>query len=77
MNLYVTEIKAVDYIDGMLKDYAGPNVYGISFTDAQDYCNNNGLGYCKVVGLLVAEIPFDNYTPEPSRVVDYEISRLN
>lgn len=56
MNLYTTEIRAIDPLDGEIKIWAGPNVPGISWDDAKWYCDNNGLGYCKVVGKLVCEI---------------------
>lgn len=76
MNLYLTEFKAE--VDGKLVTFCGPNVPGISFKDAQNYCNNNGIGYCKVIGLLVAEISCnENYTPNFSDMVDYENKRLN
>jgi len=56
LNLYTTTIKAIDPLDGELKTWGGPNVPGISFADARRYCDNNGLGYCEVTGVLVAEI---------------------
>lgn len=79
MDLYTTTIKAISPIDGELKTYGGPNVPGISFADAQNYCENNGLSYCKVDGLLVAEIPCKEGTYEPDwdKMVDYENKRLN
>lgn len=55
MQKYTTTIKAICPIDGKLKTYAGPHVPGISFATAQEYCNQNGLGYCKVDGILVGE----------------------
>lgn len=51
--VFVTEIKALDPKTGELKTWAGPNVSGISFEHAQAFCDNNGMGYCKVVGRLV------------------------
>ena len=56
MYLFVTEIKAIDPKDGEIKTYCGPEVPGLSFTDAQNHCNKNGLGYCKVIGKLVSDI---------------------
>lgn len=53
--LYVTEIRAIDPITGEMKTWGGPHVPGISFADAREYCRKN-LGYCKVIGELVAEI---------------------
>ena len=74
MKQYVTEIKAISPVDGELKTYCGPEVPGISFSDAQAYCENNGLGYCKVIGELVAEIPCKPGTHEPdmSKIVHYD-----
>lgn len=79
MNLYCTLVTAISHKDGELKNYIGPNVPGISFADAQDYCENNGLGYCKVNGLLVAEIPCKDGTLEPDwdKMIDYEKKNLN
>lgn len=79
MDLYVTTVKAISPVTGELTTYSGPNVPGISFKDAQDYCENNGLGYCKVEGLLVAEIPCKKGTYEPDfdKTVDYDKQRLN
>lgn len=79
MSLYVTEIRALSPIDGELKTYGGPNVPGVSFADAQNYCEGNGLGYCKVVGKLIAEIPCkkDSYTPDFDKQINYETTELN
>lgn len=79
MDLYTTTIRAISPIDGELRTYVGPNVPGISFADAQNYCEKNGLGYCKVEGLLVAEIPCKQGTYEPDwdNMIDYEKKRLN
>ena len=52
MNVYVTEIKAIDPTTGEMLVWAGPNVPGDSFEAAEKYCQENGLGYCKVVGQL-------------------------
>lgn len=65
MHLYVTTIKAISSSDGELHSYIGPNVPGISVKTAQEYCENNGLGYCKVDGILVSEIPCKKGTYEP------------
>lgn len=79
MNLYVTEIRAIDPITGEMKTWAGPNVEGISMGDAENNCQSNGLGYCKVIGQLVAEIPTksDSLTPDWDKMVDYEKPSLN
>lgn len=50
--LFTTEIKAIHPESGELVTWQGPNVPGICFNDAQEYCNSNGLGYCKVTGIL-------------------------
>jgi hypothetical protein len=57
MNIYITTIRGICPKTGELKSYVGPNVRGITAQDAQRFCEENGLGYCKVVGLLVSEIP--------------------
>lgn len=65
MNLYITEIKANGKI------WCGPNVPGISYSDAEAYCQANGLGYCEVIGQLVAEIPTVNGNPDFDNEVNY------
>jgi len=76
--IYITEIKALSR-NGELKTWAGPNVPGISFKDAEEYCQRNGLGYCRVIGLLESEIPCKpgTYEPDFSKEVDYSKYRLN
>lgn len=74
MRQWVTEIRAIDPITGELKEYMGPNVLGINLQDAEYFCQNNGLGYCKVTDELIAEIPTksDGTTPDWDNMTDYE-----
>lgn len=65
IELYTTEIKAIDPETNELLRWQGPHVPGISFRDAQEYCQRNGLGYCIVTGKLVGEIDFG-----PNEVID-------
>ena len=62
---WVTEVKAKSPIDASMRSYGGPNVPGNTLEDAQEYCEKNGLGYCWVVGQLIAEIPCKEGTFEP------------
>lgn len=61
MYLFVTEIEAVDPESGKVKSYSGPNIPANSFSEAVKYCQENGLGYCKVIGKFISEIT-DNVT---------------
>lgn len=72
MKKYLTEIRAVSSKDGELHTYAGPEVPGISFKDAEDYCQRNGLGYCKVIGEYIADV-----CAVTGKIIDYESIRLN
>jgi len=54
MFVFTTEIKAL--VNGEIKTFAGPNISGVSYSDAQHYCEENGLGYCVVDGILNQEI---------------------
>lgn len=74
MKTWATEIRAISPIDGRLKLYGGPNVPGLTEGMAQQYCEDNGLGYCKVVGELIAEIPCKpgTYEPDFSNQVNYD-----
>ena len=71
MNLYTTEIQAICPTTGDLKLWGGPHVKGISFEDAENYCHEH-LGYCKVTGLLIMEIPCNGDDP-----IDNDLTRLN
>lgn len=65
MKYWVTEIKAKSPIDGSMRAYGGPDVPGETIEEAQDYCENNGLGYCWVLGQLIMDIPCKEGTFEP------------
>lgn len=56
MNIYTTEIIAVNPLTNEFCKFAGPNVPGLTWQDADRYCQENELGYCKVNGLLISEI---------------------
>lgn len=73
MNHYTTEIQAINPLTGELTTYYGPNVPGISFSDAEDHCQRNGLGYCKVVRQLVSEIPRKEGEPDWKNRIDYDL----
>lgn len=78
MRTYTTEIQALDPETGEMKSWAGPNVPGITLKDAENYCQQNGLGYCKINGELVAEIPCDEiFKPNWDNMVDYEQIKYN
>ena len=79
MNLYTTIIQAICLHTGKLTTYCGPHVPGISFADAQNYCETHELGYCKVEGVLVAEIPCKEGTHDPDwdNMVNYDQQRIN
>lgn len=56
MTIWLTEIFAKDPVDGLYKPFCGPNVPGITFEDAERYCQENGLGYCRVLGKLIETV---------------------
>lgn len=76
--LYCTEIRAINPVTGQLSTWAGPNVPGISFKTAEEYCQQNGLGYCKVIGRAIAEIPTDkNYNPIMEKMINLDTINSN
>lgn len=79
MNYYTTIIRAIDPVTGKLKTWDGPNIYALSYNLAVQYCNDNGLGYCKVDGILVSEISTkkDGVTPDMGSRIDYNKIQLN
>ena len=80
MQLWVTEIRAIDPTTSQMTTWGGPNVPGINLQDAEDYCQRNGLGYCKVMGRLIGEVPAlfnDPAKPDWRKYIDYETPSLN
>ena len=79
MKTFTTIIRAIDPESLTLKTYSGPNIQALNFQDAQDYCNINGLGYCKVDGELISEIPCknDGVTPDFRKSIDYSLTQMN
>lgn len=52
---WVTEIDAIDPVDGKMKKWHGPVVPGNTEAEAKEYCESHGLGYCSVSGEFVEE----------------------
>lgn len=78
VKLWCTEIRALNPHTGEMTTWAGDNVEGISFEDAQKWCDNN-KGYLKVIGELIAEIPCkeNSFEPDWEKKVDYENTQNN
>lgn len=74
MKKWVTEIQAIDPITKTLKNWMGPYITAETFGKAVIHCQENGLGYCKVTGQLVSEIPCNPGTFEPdfSKRIDFD-----
>lgn len=82
MKFFTTELMSIDPTDGQLKKWCGPNVPGISWEDAEWFCQNKGFGYLTVTGELIMEIGTrvdENgfIVPDFDNVVDYENLNLN
>lgn len=78
MKQWCTEIQAIDPTTGQMKKWGGPDVPGINIQDAQQYCRDN-LGYCRVIGELVADVPCKrgSFDPDFKNKIDYETINLN
>jgi len=78
MKLWVTEFRAVRISDGEIITYGGENVTALTYSMAQEWCDEN-KPWLKVLGELVAEIPCKEGTYEPdwSKMTDYENEQLN
>ena len=79
MKLWQTAIDAIDPADGLLKTWVGPHVPGITKAVAEWYCQQNGLGYLRIVGELVKEIPCIKGSDRPDwgKAIDFENERNN
>lgn len=73
--IFYTELDAVDPATGELKKWAGPEIEAASLTIAREMCDMNGLGYLRIVGRVVAEIPCKpgTYDPDWSQRKDFYI----
>jgi len=74
MKTWLTEIKAICAQEGIMKTFGGPNVEADSMGEAHFYCQTNGLGYCTVIGQLIAEIPTkgDSFEPDWDKQINYD-----
>lgn len=72
--LYTTVIRAICPRTGELYTWAGPHVPALSMSDAEFYCQTNGLGYCKVGGILTSEIPTKDGKVDWEKQIDYDNS---
>ena len=74
MELFYTKVMSIDPKDSELKEWKGPNVPAISFSDARRYCQENGLGYCEVIGLIERE---DDWLDDNSLKTTYDRGHKN
>lgn len=74
MKKWVTEIRAMDPCTNEMKAWLGPYITAPTWEDAIAYCQRNGLGYCKITGQLISEIPCedDSFTPNWAGRVDFD-----
>ena len=52
MAKFATTIRATDPITGEILTYSGPEVEAKTWSAAERYCQENGLGYCKVTAII-------------------------
>jgi len=73
IRLWCTEFMAIRVSDGELIKYSGPNVPGVNWVDAQNWCHENA-GHLVVIGELVEEVPcFEGtYIPDFANAVNYQ-----
>lgn len=55
MKKFITEIRALNYATDSFELWAGPTIEADTIEEAKEYCVNNGLGYCKVIGEQLSE----------------------
>ncbi len=60
MNIYITELQALSPITGELTLYEGVRICASSEKQAQNFLNDHGYGYCRVVGKLI-DVDFYQY----------------
>lgn len=87
MKIWLTQLKAINPINNQLTTFCGPNIKALTHQMAYDFCQENGLGYLEVLGELCGEIPcvttigedgiIYEYSPDFSRMIDYEVQNNN
>ena len=55
MKTFITEIWALDYKTGKFELWSGPEIEAPDMDGAQTFCDENGFGYCKVIGEKLSE----------------------
>lgn len=64
MKRWTTELTATDR-EGNLFTWVGQVITAPSWQLAEEYCEKNGLGYLRITGELIAEVPCDkNLKPD-------------
>jgi hypothetical protein len=58
MKYYSTELKAIDPLTGELLKWVGPIIPAISWSHAEDFCQNNGFGYLTITGQIKSIVGF-------------------
>jgi hypothetical protein len=78
MKLWETIITAVDPITGCLTRYQGPHIEAFTPSLAHQYCQTNGLGYCKITGeRIVSEVTTHTKTGKITRIIDFDDHQNN
>lgn len=54
-SIFLTELKAIDPLDGELKTYSGPNIVAYTWLQAEQACIDK-YPYLKVIGKYVEQI---------------------
>jgi|WetSurMetagenome_2_1015567.scaffolds.fasta_scaffold1115843_1 hypothetical protein len=60
MRHFTTEIEAINQETGELCTFRGPIVHEISYLNAYNYCQCNGLGYLKITGELFGYVSLNS-----------------
>lgn len=68
MKTFLTQLRAINNQTGELATYMGMRIPAESHEDAQRYCDENGMGYLRVIGEFIEEIDSD---------IDYINQKLN
>jgi len=59
--IYITEVQAIDPLDGMLKKYAGARVKADSVDHAREILDEMGFCYAEIIGTLIEEGDYNFY----------------
>jgi len=62
MKAWATVIQAIDPLDGEIKNFHGPMILCDTKQEAKEFCLENDLAYCRVIGQVFRDPEYPDIT---------------